>query len=85
MGDFPLFSEKKLKIDLHEVTGSQKLNSKETILSAKQAPSRARKIVHYGDILYATVRPYLRNMYIIDKKFSDTPIASTGFAVFILL
>ena len=59
----------------------QKLNEKENILQAKEAPSRARKIVCLGDILYATVRPYLHNMCIVDKDFVREPIASTGFAV----
>ena len=59
----------------------QKLNDKEKILSYKNAPSRARKIVKKGDIIYATVRPYLHNMCIIDKDFIKVPIASTGFAV----
>lgn len=60
---------------------NQKLNEIETVIEAKNAPSRARKIVRYGDVLYATVRPYLHNMCIIDKQFSEEPIASTGFAV----
>ncbi len=60
---------------------NQRLNKKETILTSSEAPSRARKIVKSGDILYSTVRPYLHNMCIIDKNFSHTPIASTGFAV----
>lgn len=59
----------------------QKLNDDENIIEAKNAPSRARKIVNYGDVLYATVRPYLHNMCIIDKKFKEEPIVSTGFAV----
>lgn len=59
----------------------QKLNHTETIIEAAQAPSRARKIVQYGDILYATVRPYLHNMCIVDRDFSHEAIASTGFAV----
>ena len=59
----------------------QKLNQTENIICADKAPSRARKIVHWGDILYSTVRPYLHNMCIVDKAFSKTPIASTGFAV----
>ena len=54
---------------------------KENILTADKAPSRARKIVAIGDILYSTVRPYLHNMCIVDKEFSCEPIASTGFAV----
>ena len=59
----------------------QKLNIYETLIEAKDAPSRARKIVNRGDILYSTVRPYLHNMCIIDRAFSCMPIASTGFAV----
>ena len=59
----------------------QKLNDKENFVSPEQAPSRARKIVKKGDIIYATVRPYLHNMCIIDKDFKKEPIASTGFAV----
>jgi type I restriction enzyme S subunit len=59
----------------------QRLNTSETIVPASKAPSRARKKVEQGDILYATVRPYLHNMCIVDKQFSRIPIASTGFAV----
>lgn len=59
----------------------QKLNQNENIVEAKDAPSRARKIVKYGDIIYSTVRPYLHSMCIIDKEFGFKPIASTGFAV----
>ena len=59
----------------------QRLNREETFISAGEAPSRARKIVERGDILYATVRPYLHNMCIIDRDFTYQPIASTGFAV----
>lgn len=59
----------------------QKLNEVENIIKAKDAPSRARKIVEKGDVVYATVRPYLHNLCIIDKDFSKEPIASTGFAV----
>ena len=69
-------------IDIGSINNKQqKLNENENILSKENAPSRARKIVKNGDILYATVRPYLHNMCIIDKDFSCEPIASTGFAV----
>ena len=59
---------------------NQKLSDKENIIAADKAPSRARKIIAVGDILYSTVRPYLHNMCIIDRSFSHPPIASTGFA-----
>ena len=59
----------------------QKLTNDEKIILPESAPSRARKIVKNGDILYATVRPYLHNACIVDKTFLHEPIASTGFAV----
>ena len=59
---------------------NQKLSDEENIITADKAPSRARKIVAIGDILYSTVRPYLHNMCIVDRSFRHQPIASTGFA-----
>ena len=69
-------------IDISSIDNKkQKLNENETIIEANKAPSRARKIVQMNDILYATIRPYLHNMCIIDRDFKYPPIASTGFAV----
>ncbi|HCE3704270.1 TPA: restriction endonuclease subunit S [Vibrio parahaemolyticus] len=51
------------------------------VLIADEAPSRARKIVKKGTVIYSTVRPYLLNIAVIDKSFSPEPIASTAFAV----
>lgn len=58
-----------------------RLASKENHIVAVNAPSRARKKVQLGDVLYSTVRPYLHNICIIDRSFSKTPIASTAFCV----
>ena len=69
-------------IDIGSIdNANQSLNSQETIISPQNAPSRARKIISMGDILYSTVRPYLHNMCIVNREFSCEPIASTGFAV----
>ncbi len=51
------------------------------IVSASDAPSRARKIVRKGDVLYSCVRPYLLNVAIIESEIVPPPIASTAFAV----
>jgi type I restriction enzyme S subunit len=51
------------------------------ILQPNEAPSRARKIVYKGTLIYSTVRPYLLNIAIIDKEFKPEPIVSTAFAV----
>lgn len=55
------------------------INPKE--LSANEAPSRARKIVKNGTIIYSTVRPYLLNIAVINDDFYPEPIASTAFAI----
>ena len=44
------------------------------------APSRARRIIHQGDFLYATVRPNLRGHHFFEIE-GGVWIASTGFAV----
>jgi type I restriction enzyme S subunit len=51
------------------------------VLSPADAPSRARKLVHTGDVLYSCVRPYLLNIAVIDTEITPAPIASTAFAV----
>ncbi len=45
------------------------------------APSRARRIVKRGTVIYSTVRPYLLNIAIVEREFDYEPIASTAFAV----
>lgn len=57
------------------------LAKKENLVNKEEAPSRARKIVEQGDVLYSTVRPYLHNICIINKDFSRMPVASTAFCV----
>ena len=51
------------------------------LLEPNDAPSRARKLVKQGTVIYSTVRPYLLNIAIVEKDYSPEPIASTAFAV----
>ncbi len=46
----------------------------------KNAPSRARQLVKAGDILFSTVRTYLKNIAQVSEIY-DGQIASTGFCV----
>ena len=46
----------------------------------EQAPHRARKLVKTGDIIFATIRPYLKRMAIVPDEF-DGQIVSTAFCV----
>lgn len=68
-------------IDISSIDNTrQKLKQVINIIDAENAPSRARRIVDVGDILYSTVRPYLHNMCIIDSTSPFESIASTGLA-----
>ena len=45
-----------------------------------RSPSRARRVVRFGDTIVSTVRTYLKAVWYSDHSGSDL-IASTGFAV----
>lgn len=47
----------------------------------KDAPSRAQQIVQVEDILFSTVRIYLRNIAKIDNQLYENQICSSGFTV----
>ena len=49
-------------------------------LIGSEAPSRAKKEVLLGDIVYATTRPNLKNISIVSEEYNNS-IASTGFCV----
>ena len=69
-------------IDVSAINKEQGIISDDVdILEPSEAPSRARKLVSKGSVIYATVRPYLLNIAIIDKQFEPEPIVSTAFAV----
>jgi type I restriction enzyme S subunit len=67
-------------IDISSIDNVRNVVGEAKRFRLKDAPSRARQIVRTGDVLFATVRPYLRNIAAVPAKF-DTEIASTGFAV----
>ena len=50
------------------------------LYSGKNAPSRARQLVKHNDILFSTVRTYLKNIAQVPEKY-DGQVASTGFCV----
>ena len=67
-------------IDLDAVNNKKNNIDNPKILKSINAPSRASRKLHTNDVLYSMVRPYLRNIALVDKKFSNA-IASTGFYV----
>lgn len=46
-----------------------------------EAPSRAQQIVKFGDVLFSTVRTYMKNIAIVDKEIFNNQIASSGFTI----
>jgi len=66
-------------IDIGSV-GTGRLTRQPERFRFKQAPSRARRIVSFGDTIISTVRTYLKAVYFINEH-RDNLIASTGFAV----
>jgi hypothetical protein len=49
-------------------------------ISGSNAPSRAKRITRTGDVLFATTRPYLKNVAIVPPELNDE-VCSTGFCV----
>jgi len=69
-------------IDVNSINnGEGVINTNLKILSHMEAPSRARKIVDIGSVIYSTVRPYLLNVVILDRDLVPKPIVSTAFFV----
>ncbi|MEM3402629.1 MAG: restriction endonuclease subunit S [Nitrososphaerota archaeon] len=62
---------------VEEATG--KIRNPKRILG-KEAPSRARRVIHENDVIMSTVRPYLKAFAVIPREL-DNQICSTGFAV----
>lgn len=68
-------------IDVGAINKEFGLVSDPSVLPAGEAPSRARKIVKKGTVIYSTVRPYLLNIAVVSESFDPEPIASTAFAI----
>jgi type I restriction enzyme S subunit len=47
----------------------------------KDAPSRAQQIISKDDILFSTVRTYMKNIAVVDNTIYEGQIASSGFCV----
>lgn len=66
--------------DIGGVDNRRNLIAETKTVLGKDAPSRARQAVQKGDILFSTVRTYLRNIARIEDEPTN-PVASTGFTV----
>lgn len=69
-----------LYIDIESVEGETGIIKTAKQILGKDAPSRARRVVHKNDVIMSTVRPYLKAFALVPNKY-DNQICSTGFAV----
>ena len=67
-------------VDVSSIDNKNHKISNAKFIEAHNAPSRARKIIKEGMVLYATVRPYLKNICIAQQNPIKESIASTAFA-----
>lgn len=74
------YGERFIYIDTDAVNNKLNIIDNPKNLLVKDAPSRASRKLHNGDVLFSMVRPYLKNIAYVDEMYS-TAIASTGFYV----
>jgi len=67
-------------LDIASIDNTIQRITEPKVYYGKSAPSRARQLVKAGDILFSTVRTYLKNFAVVDEVY-DGQIASTGFCV----
>lgn len=66
-------------IDIGSIDSERGVVSAPKSILGSEAPSRARQAVLPGDVLFSTVRPYLRAIAPVPSL--QQPVASTGFCV----
>lgn len=67
-------------IDIDAIDNKNQRIAEPKVVNVKEAPSRASREVMEGDVLFSTVRPYLKNIAIVTNEYKDC-IASTGFYI----
>lgn len=67
-------------IDLSSVDRVTHAILETSVISDKDAPSRAQQVVRSGDIIFGTTRPMLKRLAVITNEY-DGQICSTGFCV----
>ena len=75
------YSKEFAYVDISSVGKGPSILNKSKTLPIADAPSRARRVIRAGDIIFSTVRPNLRAIAKIGPEL-DNQICSTGFAVF---
>jgi len=72
--------EQRQYIEIADVNASTKTIARTRTIEGRTAPSRARNVVHTGDVLVSTTRPNLNAVALVPQTL-DGQVCSTGFAV----
>ena len=67
-------------VDIGAINSASLIIVNPKVLFGRNAPSRARRLIRAGDVLFSTVRTYLRNVAVVPDSL-DGQLASTGLAV----
>ena len=67
-------------VDVSSVSSKQCRIINSTKYLGKDVPGRARKLVNYKDVIFATVRPTLRRVALVPKEL-DNQVVSTAFCI----
>jgi len=67
-------------IDVSSVNNKTLSVEETSLIKGKDAPSRARKLIKAGDVIFATVRPTLKRIAVIPEEY-DHQVCSTGYFV----
>ena len=67
-------------LDISSIDNEQNIVTSPKKYLGAEAPSRARQKIKTGDVLFSTVRTYLRNIARVPEQFNEQ-IASTGFSI----
>jgi type I restriction enzyme S subunit len=73
-------NEEFIYLDVSSVDKETKEIKNATLVMGKNAPSRARKIVKTGDVIFATVRPTHSRVALITEEYNNQ-VCSTGYFV----
>lgn len=67
-------------VDINSVDNNKNIIADPKIYKWSEAPSRAQQILANGDVVFSTVRTYMKNIALVHPSLQDA-IASTGFCV----
>ena len=66
-----VLDRKFLYIDIESVEGGTGIIKTTKEILGKDAPSRARRVVHQNAVLMSTIRPYLKAFALVSKDYNN--------------